>query len=94
MAIEDAVALANILSKASSIADLPASLHAFESQRMERKEKVQDLSLRNLKLYHLDDGEAQRKRDGLDEFGNEDEHSQLCPIWRNDKDQQWLYGYN
>jgi hypothetical protein len=91
MAIEDAALLSSILSKASSAIELPASLQDFERQRMERKNKVQELSLQNLKLYHFEDGELQMKRDSIDCSGDE---NHLCPIWRNAKDQSWLYGYD
>jgi salicylate hydroxylase len=94
MAIEDSAVLSRILSNASSLADLPTSLQDFEKQRMDRKAKVQSLSLRNLQLYHLEDGQDQRKRDGVDEFDNEEDRHQLSPIWRSVQDQHWLYGYD
>ena len=51
MAIEDAAALEHLLSKM----DFPRALSIFEESRLRRKIKVQQLSLHNLHLYHLED---------------------------------------
>ena len=91
MAIEDAALLSSILTQQCSSKDLQNCLHNFELQRMERKRRVQELSFHNLELYHLSDGELQRKRDRPRHCeGAKD----LRPIWRNEEDQAWLYGYD
>ena len=89
MAIEDAASLASCLSVISSKEEIPKAIRAFEDTRMRRKIKVQEMSLHNLHLYHLADGEEQRKRDGP-QSGNEE----LSPIWSNVEDQSWLYGHD
>ena len=89
MAIEDAASLAKIFSGISSVGEIPKATRAFEDSRIRRKIKVQELSLHNVRLYHLKDGEEQRKRDGL-HTGNEEN----SPIWSNVKDQSWLYGHD
>ena len=88
MAIEDAASLEDLLACISSKEEISKALQAFERTRMRRKAKVQDLSLHNLRLYHLEDGEEQRKRDSL-----QCEDNSLSPIWNNSKDQSWLYGH-
>lgn len=89
MAIEDAASLANLLSGISCKEEVPNAIRAFENTRIRRKIKVQELSLHNLHLYHLEDGEEQRMRDGL-QSGNEE----LAPIWNNVEMQCWLYGHD
>ncbi|MCJ1386032.1 hypothetical protein MMC17_009157 [Xylographa soralifera] len=87
MAIEDAATLARILSGVASKEKVPQALRVFEETRMRRKNMVKDLSLHNLRLYHLEDGEEQQKRDDISSRREE-----LCPIWRDVKQQSWLYG--
>lgn len=87
MAIEDAASLAHFLSDISCEEEVFKAIRAFEDTRMRRKIKVQELSLHNLRLYHLEDGEGQRKRDGL-------QGEELSPIWKNVEEQSWLYGHD
>lgn len=89
MAIEDAALLENLLSGTSSKEEISKSIRVFEDTRMRRKIKVQELSLHNLHLYHLEDGEEQRNRDSLQSGDKE-----LYPIWSNVEEQSWLYGYD
>ena len=89
MAVEDAALLAAILSDILCKEDVPKTLRAFEESRMRRKIRVQELSLHNLRLYHLEDGEEQQIRDC-----SGSENKELSPIWRNEKEQSWLYGYD
>ena len=89
MAIEDAASLASYFSVISSKEEIPKAVRAFEDTRMRRKIKVQEMSLHNLRLYHLENGEEQRKRDGL-QSGIEE----MTPIWSNIVDQSWLYGHD
>ena len=89
MAIEDAASLASCFSVILCKEEIHKAVRAFEDTRMRRKIKVQEMSLRNLRLYHLENGEEQRKRDGL-QGGSEE----LSPIWSNVEDQSWLYGHD
>lgn len=89
MAIEDATLLSSMLSQ-SSHEDLAKSLQVFERERLDRKIKVQELSLRNLQVYHLEDGDEQMRRDGK---GTEDGVDEVLPIWKSESDQAWLYGH-
>lgn len=89
MATEDAASLAKYLSGIPCKEVFPNLIRAFEDTRMRRKIKVQELSLHHLRLYHLEDGEEQRRRDGL-QRGNEE----MFPIWRDVEEQSWLYGHD
>lgn len=89
MAIEDAALLAHLFSGASTAADLPNVGLRFQEVRLSRKLKVQEISLHNLHLYHLQDGDEQAKRDDP-----QSAHTGSSPIWNNTEDQAWLYGYD
>ena len=89
MAIEDAALLEDLFAGTSCKEEISRSIRTFEDTRMRRKIKVQELSLHNLSLYHLEDGEEQRNRDSLQSGDKE-----LYPIWRNVEEQSWLYGYD
>ena len=59
--IEDAYVLAEVLSLQAD--DIPAALKRYEALRIPRATTIQLGSRQNQQLYHLPDGEAQRKRD-------------------------------
>lgn len=63
MAVEDSIALAECLSRASSTSDIPRALHAFEAIRKPRTNYIANYSLFNCKMWQLPDGEAQCQRD-------------------------------
>jgi salicylate hydroxylase len=63
MALEDAHLLGSLLSHLSSLSQLPPFLDAFEQLRKERTTKTQLSSRLNQKIFHLQDGVEQRRRD-------------------------------
>lgn len=95
MAVEDGAALAEALSHARSIEDLPHVLHAFQDVRVERAGQMQQASLINGKIWHFADGPEQEARDlamrpevlGLpfEESPNQ---------WSDPETQNWAYGYD
>ena len=88
MAIEDAAVLAKLMADVSSTEELPLILQTFQKMRMPRKLKVQNLSMHNLYLYHLEDGEEQIERDS-----SRPSRPEEAPIWSNQGAQVWLYGF-
>jgi salicylate hydroxylase len=56
--IEDAAALA-----ASMADDVPAALRAYEARRREHTARIQRMAWENNIVYHLADGDRQRRRD-------------------------------
>ncbi|CCM06073.1 uncharacterized protein FIBRA_08320 [Fibroporia radiculosa] len=63
MAIEDAAVLGNLLSRISSILQLPALLQAYESLRLPRTADTQAASRLNQHVFHMSDGPQQEARD-------------------------------
>lgn len=63
MAIEDAAVLGNLLSGLSAYHQIPALLRAYQELRLYRTTEVQSSSRLNQKIFHLQDGEEQMKRD-------------------------------
>ncbi|KAH7390218.1 hypothetical protein BKA64DRAFT_117741 [Cadophora sp. MPI-SDFR-AT-0126] len=63
MAIEDGAALAESISRADSVTDLPKLLKVFEAVRKPRCEDISANCLKNAEIFHLPDGPAQEKRD-------------------------------
>lgn len=95
MAVEDGAALAEAISHAGVVQDLPRVLNAFEKVRAKRAGQMQQASLINGKLWHFPDGLKQEARDlamrpevlGLpfEESPNQ---------WTDPETQQWAYGYD
>lgn len=65
IAIEDSACLAECLSRATSISDIPRVLHAFETIRKPRVTHIGEFALFNAHAWQLPDGEEQRKRDDM-----------------------------
>ena len=63
MAIEDAAVLGNLLSRISHVSQLGPLLKAYQDLRLERTASVQGASRVNQRVYHLPDGEEQKRRD-------------------------------
>ncbi|GAB3174256.1 FAD-dependent monooxygenase [Myceligenerans halotolerans] len=81
-AVEDACVLAASLSLAGGTRDVAPALARYAAARRDRAEKVQEISRRNSRALHVDDGSAQRDRD-----------AQLSRSQRL-AEQEWLYGYD
>lgn len=63
MAIEDAAVLGNIFSRLTDSQQIPGFLQSYQSLRLSRTAETQMSSRLNQKIFHLPDGEEQRKRD-------------------------------
>jgi salicylate hydroxylase len=63
MAIEDAVVLAECLSSAQSLSDIPQLLRLYEQLRMDRVHIVTDGARETVLTWHLPDGPEQQARD-------------------------------
>jgi salicylate hydroxylase len=95
MAVEDAGALAAVLSLISTKDELPTALSVFEKERMKRAGGMQDASWLNGKLWHFRDGEEQRQRD--ESMRPEVEgrsFSWSANQWSDPVTQWWAYGYD
>ena len=62
-AVEDGYALAECLSRATSLSSVPDCLRAFETIRKPRLKYVQEFGLEQSKSMHIPDGPEQRERD-------------------------------
>jgi len=81
--IEDAAVLAKCLELADT-RDVGAALQRYEQTRKPRASRCQEGSRRNAVMYHLPDGDEQRKRDaGLASAAD-------APLPQN----AWLYGHD
>ena len=81
--IEDAAVLAKCLERADA-RDPTAALQRYEQTRKPRASRCQEGSRRNGVMYHLEDGEDQRKRDASLAS------SSTAPLPQN----AWLYGHD
>jgi salicylate hydroxylase len=102
MAVEDGIVLAECLSRASSIRDVPLYMSAFESIRKERTYLVQTGSVKNEDFWHMEDGARQRARDAIMK-GVEIDEETLKELkaegknpnqWSDPTFQAWLFGYD
>ena len=94
MAVEDGAALAEALSHARSVEDLPHLLSVYEEVRATRCGQMQQASLINGKIWHFADGPKQEARDlamrpevlglSFEESPNQ---------WSDPETQKWAYGY-
>ncbi len=81
--IEDAAVLAKCLERANAH-DPGAALRRYEQTRKPRASRCQEGSRRNAVMYHLPDGEDQRKRDA------DMQAATTAPLPQN----AWLYGHD
>ena len=63
MAVEDAAALGNLLSRISHISQLGPLLKAYQDLRLPRTSTVQEEARAVQRAFHLPDGPEQRERD-------------------------------
>ncbi|KAH6897960.1 hypothetical protein BKA70DRAFT_1528082 [Coprinopsis sp. MPI-PUGE-AT-0042] len=63
MALEDAAVIGNLLSRITSLSELPALLRAYQTIRHGRASSTQYSSRENREIFHLPDGPAQEARD-------------------------------
>ncbi|KAH6897959.1 hypothetical protein BKA70DRAFT_746197 [Coprinopsis sp. MPI-PUGE-AT-0042] len=63
MALEDAAVLGNLLSRITSLSELPVLLHAYQTIRHGRASATQYSSRESREVLHLPDGPAQEARD-------------------------------
>ncbi|WPB01519.1 uncharacterized protein RHO25_006145 [Cercospora beticola] len=95
MATEDAAALAEALSRAKSVENIPKAMRVYERSRKWRCEKVQANARRNGEFIHMPDGEEQEHRDrkmaGLQR--PDDQEVDTGPLL-DPKFASWLYGHN
>lgn len=82
-AIEDGAALTSCLLRHSD--DIPAALKFYETVRLPRASRVQEISRNNKDRFHLPDGPAQQERDAQMATGTTD--------WAI-KSIAWLYGHD
>lgn len=90
-AVEDAAALAIVLSEISSRAQIPLALSVYERSRKERAEKVQQSGSENRITLHLPDGPEQIARDALFRAaanGNSPDK------WSDRRTQEFLWGWD
>lgn len=95
MAVEDSAALAVVLSKISSLDQLPFALRVFEKERMKRSGDMQNASTVNGYIWHFPDGPEQVARDsamsaevlGLPFTSSANQWSDPVTQW-------WAYGYD
>ena len=95
MAIEDAAALAEAISKAHDEGELCHSLDLWQKVRIKRTSQMSQASLINGKLWHFADGPEQEARDAG--MRPEVEGTQFATSpnqWSDPATQQWAYGYD
>lgn len=91
IAVEDAAALAAVLARLTTRADLSRALSVLETVRRVRAEGMQQASLLNGRIWHLDDGLLQRARDAaMADRGVASNANQ----WSDATCQRWTYGYD
>jgi salicylate hydroxylase len=95
MAVEDGAALAVALDRLASIADLPAALGLFESERVSRSSSMQEASMVNGLIWHYADGPEQTARDaGMSNEVAGRPFTWSSNQWSDPVTQWWAYGYD
>jgi len=95
MAVEDAAALAAVLSLIETSEQIPSALKLFETQRMKRSGQMQNASLLNGKLWHFADGPEQIMRDeSMKPEVEGKSFSWSANQWSDPVTQWWAYGYD
>lgn len=92
MSIEDGGILAECIGRASSVADIPKAVQAYETIQKSRAEKIKKTALVSGVFKTLEDGPQRRKRD----IGFE-ERLQKGPkyeFWRASGHLEWIYGFD
>ena len=92
-AVEDGACLAECISRARSVQDIPAVLRAYEKLRKPRTEKIKQSAEASGNYKILEEGPAQRRRDkGFAE--RLDKNSPKYEAYRGYAHVNWLYGYD
>ncbi|KAJ4310728.1 hypothetical protein N0V94_008302 [Neodidymelliopsis sp. IMI 364377] len=95
MAVEDGAALAVVLSKITSLDQVPFALKVFEKERMKRSGDMQNASTVNGYIWHFPDGLEQVARDSAmaaEVLGLP--FSSSANQWSDPVTQWWAYGYD
>ncbi|KAH8766468.1 salicylate hydroxylase [Hyaloscypha sp. PMI_1271] len=87
--IEDAGALACVLSKLDSVDQIESALNVFQAVRKERAEKIQSSASATRQVLHLPDGEEQRVRDQRMRGAGKPKNPDL---WADEQWQQYMWG--
>ena len=100
MAMEDAIAVTECISRAKSVQDIPKLMKFFEVLRRDRCYTILDSSRKNADIWHLPDGPAQRERDkGIKKgskvnFESTQIEEQNPNRWSDAKFQPWMFGFD
>ncbi|KAJ9144076.1 Salicylate hydroxylase [Pleurostoma richardsiae] len=95
MAVEDGAALALVLNKVRSLAELKFALGLFQTERKRRTGMMQEASMVNAMLWHFQDGPEQRARDAAMRPEVEGRNFLSSPNqWSDPLTQDWAYGYD
>jgi len=95
MAVEDAAALAAVLSLIESSEQIPSALKVFETERMKRSGQMQSASSLNGKIWHFADGPEQSLRDeSMKPEVEGKSFSWSANQWSDPVTQWWAYGYD
>ena len=100
MAMEDAIAVTECVSRSKSVQEIPRFMKFFESLRRDRCYTILDSSRNNAGIWHLPDGPAQRERDERMKKGSKakfdstqiEEHNPNR--WSDAKFQPWMFGFD
>ncbi|KKZ68622.1 salicylate hydroxylase [[Emmonsia] crescens] len=91
-ALEDAAALAVVLSQIETAQDIPFALQVYEKCRKKRAEAVQQSGTENRIALHLPDGPEQVKRD--ERFAASMQGARNPDKWNDRETQRLLWGYD
>lgn len=95
MAVEDGAALAVVLSKITSLDQLPFALKVFEKERIKRSGDMQNASTVNGYIWHFADGPEQQARDAaMNAEVSGVPFISSANQWSDPVTQWWAYGYD
>ena len=93
--VEDGAVLGNLFSHISEPSQIPYFLRAYEQLRLKRTAAIQSSSRLNQKIFHLEDGEEQRRRDqAMREAMNGEEAKGNPNQWADRRKTKDLFGYD
>ena len=93
MAVEDGVALAEVLQHVYTKSELSSRLRMLERVRMTRTQQMQQASVLWGAIHHLPDSAEQKARDVAMKAGNERSDIHTPNLWNDPTTQRWSYGY-
>lgn len=94
MATEDSATLGECLARASSVAEIPLAMKAYETIRKPRAEKIKAASEFSGKEKHYPDGPKQQKRDELMMKGAGTQVNIPMPGEKNTHPSAWVHGHD